>query len=896
MTFDNDALTILALRILAGATAALVLALTAAWGMRAHSAAFRSRLLGLGLAACLALPVAVAVLPARSLGWLPARVVAIPASESRPMQIAGASQAGPVSLDRALPAGPDNLAPAPRSDSAEATNAAADVREAAATPSETKGATRLSAFVTACLAIWGLGALAFLIRLALSHASARRLACKATPITDLACLELMQRLARSIGIANRAMRLLESADGASPYCLGWPRHSLVLPAQWRAWPADHLRAALSHELAHVARGDVMWQYVAQLACAAYWFHPLAWVAAWRLRVERETACDDCVLNAGQPAVDYARLLLAVAANLAGRTRAVEPCSVAMASPSIEKRIRAVLQPNACRAPLGRRASRTLAAGVLGALALLGLLNPWSEPGGNDTTEVNAAEAQADGKEKATPDEAPADDPSKVTVRGQVVDEQDNPVAGATVALSGFPPKIALTQADGLFRFQVEFRAARYLTVRAFADDGARQAFFHNYDEPVEDLPTESLRLELRPARRLEAIVQDAAGQPVAGATVGATAYYAKVGSAVTDGTGRATLLVPVTALLSATYALKDQAGLDFFTFRQGFQLADDPSNLPQGFAGPLTFTLAGARSVTVDVVDEKDRQLANTGVRPWFFARPNKKYILNIDAVDDFARHTNDQGAAEFAYLPNDLSQATIFWVVAPERYSLKRPIFDPKMPENKVLARVVPYVPVTGQVVDADGRPAAGVEVLIGSDVASPSPMQIVDVIHSSLRTGADGTFRFDVYSNQYYLIAARHGRLAAKPQTMVVRQQPVQGLKFVLGPATRIRGKLTKGRQQDPWGDQTISLTQFDQTSHDNLPANERLPDPPGVKKQLRPAVVSFGYADAQGQFEFFVGPGEFSISGPPGAGGSQLTVTDQAEIEVKLWGEPPADQPVR
>jgi beta-lactamase regulating signal transducer with metallopeptidase domain len=58
------------------------------------------------------------------------------------------------------------------------------------------------------------------------------------------------------------------------------------------WTLDRRRAVLLHELAHVRRRDLVGHTIGRFACALYWFHPLVWTAAKRLRSESERACDD----------------------------------------------------------------------------------------------------------------------------------------------------------------------------------------------------------------------------------------------------------------------------------------------------------------------------------------------------------------------------------------------------------------------------------------------------------------------------------------------------------------------------------------------------------------------------------------------------------------------------
>src|SRR5206468_10662539 len=101
----------------------------------------------------------------------------------------------------------------------------------------------------------------------------------------------------------------------------------------------------------------------------YWFHPLAWWAASRMRNERERACDDRVLAAGVAPSEYAADLLEVA-----RGRQALGAAPAMARASnLETRLRAVLDPNIRRGAVSARgAAAAVVPVVLVALSLASL--------------------------------------------------------------------------------------------------------------------------------------------------------------------------------------------------------------------------------------------------------------------------------------------------------------------------------------------------------------------------------------------------------------------------------------------------------------------------------------------------------------------------------------------
>jgi TonB family protein len=199
--------------------------------------------------------------------------------------------------------------------------------------------------------VWAAGALIVLGRLAagiIRLAWLKRTARRIEPTDDVACLE--------------------SDRISMPMTTGVFRPAILLPAVYQNWSKDRLRLVLAHELIHVRQRDCLFQIVMQFACALYWFHPLAWIAAARLRIERERACDDGVLRLGIHGPEYAGHLLELARTL--QPAATPSFAVAMAHQSnLEDRLVALLDAKVNRQKLSRRAAWVTV------LASLGLLLP-----------------------------------------------------------------------------------------------------------------------------------------------------------------------------------------------------------------------------------------------------------------------------------------------------------------------------------------------------------------------------------------------------------------------------------------------------------------------------------------------------------------------------------------
>src|SRR2546422_2099447 len=203
--------------------------------------------------------------------------------------------------------------------------------------------------------VWLSGVAAVLILLSVGIARIVWLDRITRPVQDEAWLTLVDELSLELGL-RRHVRLLQAKGPAMPITWGVRRPAILLPAEADDWTAERRRDVLLHELAHVKRHDFIIQLIARIACAVYWFHPLVWLAATRLREEHERACDDHVLRAGATPSEYATHLLEIARGLRA-ARATSLATVAMARPAqLATRLIDVLDTRRCRDTLSARAA------------------------------------------------------------------------------------------------------------------------------------------------------------------------------------------------------------------------------------------------------------------------------------------------------------------------------------------------------------------------------------------------------------------------------------------------------------------------------------------------------------------------------------------------------------
>jgi cell division protein FtsI (penicillin-binding protein 3) len=331
--------------LLAALRGALVLglALAAMPLLRRASAATRRLVLVSAFAAVVILPIATAVLPSLHL-----RGASSPVATSEPVVVAPPETVVEITGTIGVTA-PAITAPAP---------------SVVTSPSRAP-----SPFAIAS-ALWALGALVVLARLGIGLWRAHRIA----------------KNARLVEVRD-SVEIRSTAALDTPAVTGVFRPVILLPREADTWTDERRELVIAHELAHVARRDCLASVIAQIAVAMHWFDPLAWLCARRLRMERELAADDHVLDRGATASSYAEHLLALAhvpayeRAVTGHARTVVPAgALAMAEPSqVSVRIRALLAPTHSRAPMGRVRTALFAISSIAIAMLVACASPDREP-------------------------------------------------------------------------------------------------------------------------------------------------------------------------------------------------------------------------------------------------------------------------------------------------------------------------------------------------------------------------------------------------------------------------------------------------------------------------------------------------------------------------------------
>ncbi len=684
------------------ATVVLTLAWGASFALRRSSAAVRHRLWGLALCGLLALPLLTWLLPTWRISVLPAQQLSVESSQA---VLPSHSVANTVpefdrtALDVPIPDREVEQKP-PQNDlvrdavSADSQATAGPVFEpingrgrehvlSGSTVTAVVASPRSHGWESVLVGIWLAGTSLGLTSLGIAVWNCVRITRDSEQMNDPELDRLAREVKRRLKL-NRDVELREHPRAIVPLTCGVVRPVVLLPVAARDWPEEMRRAVLLHELAHVARRDVAWQWLGRLACAFYWCHPLAWLGLRQMRVERELACDDAVVDTGERASDYARQLLEVARQC-GRVAGQSPLRMALAvemtrGGKLEQRVRALFDSARSHAGLKRRIGITLLLATAILVPLVAVIQPVARMA---IRTANAAEETPQPAESAAPPvvdiELARDELPIPPVSGRVVSTDGKPVLGAKVFLRyrnwagsrfadepldsrGFgsvpdlKDELATTRTDAQGRFEFRNLKAKRayewqdeLDLDVVASHPGKAITWYHLAGPA------TLKMVLPEEAKLSGRVIDAEGNPVAGAEI-RPAWIMSLRhltqADLEEGRWPSPLDRHFVGLLNA------QAPPDAVTNDAGeFTLSGLPAGLgvrlrvSSPHFGPVWFDAATVKQLNADLLKKTKRPVATGDLR---VTLKDRRYPFSLRVVDDTTgdpvenvtlKHRTDRGA-----------------------------------------------------------------------------------------------------------------------------------------------------------------------------------------------------------------------------------------------------------
>lgn len=395
------------------------------------------------------------------------------------------------------------------------------------------------------------------------------------------------------------------------------------------------------------------------------------------------------------------------------------------------------------------------------------------------------------------------DPSKARIEGVVVDEGGKPVAGATVSMVRYGPRMPLatatTNADGTFRLISDTATVHHRILLASTDKGKHQGVWQ-VEGPALDLVTPA-RIVLKPARSIVVRVVNDLKDAVLGASVGLMGYSMPLLVEETDGQGIARFQFPADMRLDQVMALKSGVGAEYYVNGNAYSKSVTPPR-------EITLTLDNARTLRVHAEDSSGAPLAGVEIVPSRLHRKGQTGECNLSGaalIRGVSATTNKDGLATFDWVPTDCGAIT-FYCHKPGFHQVGETVYIPIDPDRRLVCRLNRYqlTTLSGKVTLPDGRAGTGIFL----EIAGQGPM--FSDYRNYARTTSDGSWTASAYLNHTYIIAPITNDWAAKSRkdVFVKDGESLIGLDFRLEKGTAVYGRVTVGKNKNPLANQSITM----------------------------------------------------------------------------------------
>jgi beta-lactamase regulating signal transducer with metallopeptidase domain/Tol biopolymer transport system component len=143
--------------------------------------------------------------------------------------------------------------------------------------------------------VWLAGALTLGIYICANNFALLQIIRRERPLTEQKTLDLLEDCKAEMGIRT-FLAVVPTDKVKSASLFGFVRPRLLLPkGMLETLGREELRYVFLHELGHLKRHDIYLGWLMSALQVLHWFNPLVWIAFYRMRADRELACDALVL-------------------------------------------------------------------------------------------------------------------------------------------------------------------------------------------------------------------------------------------------------------------------------------------------------------------------------------------------------------------------------------------------------------------------------------------------------------------------------------------------------------------------------------------------------------------------------------------------------------------------
>jgi beta-lactamase regulating signal transducer with metallopeptidase domain len=726
--------------------------------------------------------------------------------------------------------------------------------------------------------IWLLGTMVLLTKFIVELRRVRKL-CESSIAVNESVRQLAIRVAAALQVKTPTVGIHDLIS--SPCVTGFWSPVVLLPSDSRDPAAQE--KSLIHELAHLSRADVKWNFVQRVVCVLF-PQPLLWWLVYRMETVAEDVCDDFVVKFTHDRAGYAQQLVDLAesqqilANIAGLGMFSSSRSL------LYSRVQRILDSS--RQLSIRLSGRgvMLVAVLLIALSTAGSIFRHQlsvEPlMANESFDSNSLSSN-DSNPKATEILGDSRDPIRqedekddaaenlVEVRGVVRDAKSLPVADADVVADWLHGQRELkTDASGEYSVMIPKDSLHYVQIRAFAEKRLSQGI---HLQQRNEIPAASnmvtINIDLAPVRIINVQVQDGAGSPVEGATVlavsserGVSDLRRRMDTTVSDSKGNASLIVPIQMPIGCVVAIKPDQGVDYQPARVGDKLAfptEKPVTFPEN---PFVLKLTGIQPIEVTVQSDYGVPLPNAKVKVVSIApKSDRPPALDSGSIGQFEFITDEEGKVVLNVLPDWCTKAFLRADVAGYATAIYKE-YNPKFHKGKVTISASKLVPVNGKVVDEGNSPVPNLKLQFYASGARSDSNTGFD-FSSTTTTDANGKFRVELPEDTGCLARFNISGIAladAKP-FVIEAGKPVPDQVYRTCKATRIFGRVTAGPDRAPVSN--VNVWFVHKVEADNVPIPNAMFG--NYRATLSRQISTVSQSD--GRFEVFAGPGDYLLLSP-------------------------------